>query len=220
MKVRLIAASILAITISSGVLGLENYISSQIASGVKKEIPNASDVSASIPLANLARDVFSDSIKLANIEIGKYPLRESNTESSVKISAGNISKSKPTVIGSLGVIVTIPVSTITQASEFGDAQVVGNALQVAVGAGGLGKALLIPRYSNNQLYFELKSVSLFDSEIPGSSLPANLQAQIKTRSQRSLTPPKGLRVKSVSLSSKGLSVEMTGSNIQVSNLGF
>jgi hypothetical protein len=220
MKVKLIAASILAITISSGVLGLENYISSQIASGVKKEIPNASGISTSIPLANLARDIFSDSIKLANIEIDKYPLKESDAESSVKIYAGDITKLKPTVIGSLKVIVTIPVSTIAQASEFGDAQVVGNTLQVAAGAGGLGKALLIPKYSNNQLYFELKSVSLFGSEIPGSSLPANLQAQIKTRSQRGLTPPKGLRVKSVSLSSKGLSVEMIGTNIQVSNLGF
>jgi len=97
---------------------------------------------------------------------------------------------------------------------------VGNTLQVAAGAGGMGKASLIPKYSNNQLYFELKSVSLFGSEIPASSLPADLQAQIKSQSQRSLTPPKGLTVKSVSLSSKGLSVKMSGNNVQLGNLGL
>jgi len=34
-----------------------------------------------------------------------------------------------------------------------------------------------------------------------------------------LTPPKGLKVKSVLLSSKGLSVKMSGNNIQLGNLG-
>ena len=208
------------LSIFAGVIGLEKYISSQIASGVKREMPNASGVSASIPLTDIASNITSDSIKLANIDIEKYPLKESNTDSSIKILAGNISKSKPTLIGSLEVTATIPVSTIAKASEFGDAQIVGNTLQVAAGAGGLGKASLIPKYSNNQLYFELKSVSLFGNEIPASSLPADLQTQIKSKSQRSLTPPKGLKVKSVSLSSKGLSVKMSGSNVQLGNLGL
>jgi hypothetical protein len=220
MKIKLIATSILVLSIFAGVFGLERYISSQIASGVKREMPNASGVSASIPLTDIASNITSDSIKLADIDIEKYPLKESNTDSSIKILAGNISKSKPTLIGSLEVTATIPVSTIAKASEFGDAQIVGNTLQVAAGAGGLGKASLIPKYSNNQLYFELKSVSLFGNEIPASSLPANLQTQIKSKSQRSLTPPKGLKVKSVSLSSKGLSVKMTGSNVQLGNLGL
>jgi hypothetical protein len=78
---------------------------------------------------------------------------------------------------------------------------------------------LVPRYSNSQLYFELQSVSILGNEIPASSLPADLQNQIKNRSQRSLTPPKGLKVKSVSLSSKGLSVKMFGNNVQLGNLG-
>ena len=220
MKIKLIATSTLVLSIFAGVFGLEKYISSQIASGVKREMPNASGVSASIPLTDIASNITSDSIKLADIDIEKYPLKESNTDSSIKILAGNISKSKPTLIGSLEVTATIPVSTIAKASEFGDAQIVGNTLQVAAGAGGLGKASLIPKYSNNQLYFELKSVSLFGNEIPASSLPANLQTQIKSKSQRSLTPPKGLKVKSVSLSSKGLSVKMTGSNVQLGNLGL
>ena len=90
----------------------------------------------------------------------------------------------------------------------------GNTLQVAAGAGGMGKASLIPKYANNQLYFELKSVSLFGNDIPASSLPIDLQTQIKNKSQRSLTPPKGLKVKSVSLSSKGLAVKMYGTNVQ------
>ena len=220
MKIKIIATSILVLSIFAGVIGLEKYISSQIASGVKREMPNASGVRASIPLTDIAGNITSDSIKLANIDIEKYPLKESNTDSSINILAGNISKSKPTMIGSLEITATIPVSTIAQASEFGDAQVVGNTLQVAAGAGGLGKASLIPKYSNNQLYFELKSVSLFGNEIPASSLPADLQAQIKSKSQRTLTPPKGLKVKSVSLSSKGLSVKMYGSNIQLGNLGL
>ena len=83
----------------------------------------------------------------------------------------------------------------------------------------MGTALLIPKYSNSQLYFELQSISIFGNQIPASSLPAELQNQIKSKSQRSLTPPKGLTVESVSLSSKGLSVKMSGSNIQFGNLG-
>ena len=220
MKIKLIATSVLVLSLFAGVIGLEKYISSQIASGVKREMPNASGVSASIPLTDLASNMTSDSIKLANIDIDKYPLKESKTDSSIKISAGNISKSKPTLIGSLEITATIPVSTIAQASEFGDAQIVGNTLQVAAGAGGLGTASLIPKYSNNQLYFELKSVSLFGNDIPASSLPADLQTQIKSKSQRSLTPPKGLKVKSVSLNSKGLSVKMSGNNVRLGNLGL
>jgi len=73
--------------------------------------------------------------------------------------------------------------------------------------------------ANSQLYFELQSVSILGNQIPASSLPADLQNQIKSRSQKSLTPPKGLKVKSVSLSSKGLSVKMFGNNIQLGNLG-
>ncbi len=220
MKIKLIATSVLVLSIFAGAFGLEKYISSQIASGVKREMPNASGVSASIPLTDIASNLTSDSIKFANIDIEKYLLKESITDSSIKISAGNISKSKPTLIGSLEITATIPVSTIAKASEFGDAQIVGNTLQVAAGAGGMGKASLIPKYSNNQLYFELKSVSLFGNDIPASSLPADLQTQIKSKSQRSLTPPKGLKVKSVSLSSKGLSVKMYGTNVQLGNLGL
>jgi hypothetical protein len=220
MKIKLIATSILVLSLFAGVIGLEKYISSQIASGVKRQMPNASGVSASIPLTDIASNLTSDSIKSANIDIEKYLLKESNTDSSIKIEAGNISKSKPTLIGSLEITATIPVSTIAKASEFGDAQIVGNTLQVAAGAGGMGKASLIPKYANNQLYFELKSVSLFGNEIPASSLPSDLQTQIKSKSQRSLTPPKGLKVKSVSLSSKGLSVKMYGTNVQLGNLGL
>ena len=220
MKIKIIATPILILSLFAGVIGLEKYISSQIASGVKREMPNASGVSASIPLTDIASNITSNSIKLANIDIEKYPLKESNTDSSIKIEAGNISKSKPTLIGSLEITATIPVSTIAKASEFGDAQIVGNTLQVAAGAGGLGKASLIPKYSNNQLYFELKSVSLFGNDIPASSLPADLQTQIKSKSQRTLTPPNGLKVKSVSLSSKGLSVKMYGTNVQLGNLGL
>ena len=219
MKIKTIATSATVFALLGGVIGVQQYISSQITSKVQREMPNASGISASVPLADVPSNLTSDSIKSADINIKSFALKESGTKTSLDISASNISKAKPTLVGSLEVTATIPASTITKQSEFNDAQIVGNTLQVSVGAGGMGTAILIPRYSNSQLYFELQSVSIFGNEIPASSLPADLQNQIKSRSQRSLTPPNGLKVKSVSLSSKGLSVKMAGSNIQLGNLG-
>ena len=219
MKIKTIATSATVLVLLGGVIGVQQYISSQITSKVQREMPNASGISASVPLADVPSNLTSDSIKSAYINIKSLALKESGTKTSLDISASNISKAKPTLVGSLEVTATIPASTITKQSEFNDAQIVGNTLQVSVGAGGMGAAILIPRHSNSQLYFELQSVSIFGNEIPASSLPADLQNQIKSRSQRSLTPPNGLKVKSVSLSSKGLSVKMAGNNVQLGNLG-
>jgi hypothetical protein len=203
-----------------GALTTQTLMTSRIESRIKSELPKAAGVSASIPLVDAPSNIMSNSIKSAKINVKSFTLKESGTKTSLDISASNISKAKPTLVGSLEVTATIPVSTIAKASEFGDAEVVGNTLQVAAGAGGMGRAIIVPRYSNNELYFQLKSVSIFGNEIPASSLPANLQDQIKSKSKRSLTPPKGLKVKSVSLSSKGLSVKMYGNNIQLGNLGL
>jgi hypothetical protein len=203
-----------------GALTTQTLMTSRIESRIKSELPKASGVSASIPLVDAPSNIMSNSIKSAKINVKSFTLKESGTKTSLDISASNISKAKPTLVGSLEVTATIPVSTIAKASEFGDAEVVGNTLQVAAGAGGMGRAIIVPRYSNNELYFQLKSVSIFGNEIPASSLPANLQNQIKSKSKRSLTPPKGLKVKSVSLSSKGLSVKMFGNNVQLGNLGL
>ena len=219
MKIKAIAISATAFVLLGGVVGVQQYISSQITSKVQREMPNASGISASVPLADVPSNLTSDSIKSADINIKSFALKESGTKISLDISASSISKAKPTLVGSLEVTATIPASTITNSSEFNDAQIVGNTLQVSAGAGGMGTALLIPKYSNSQLYFELQSVSIFGNQIPASSLPANLQDQIRSKSQRSLTPPKGLRVNSVSLSSRGLSVRMSGNNIQLGNLG-
>ena len=219
MKIKTIAISATAFVFLGGVVGVQQYISSQITSKVQREMPNASGISASIPLADIPSNLTSDSIKSAEINIKSFALKESGTKTSLEISASSISKAKPTLVGSLEVTATISASTITKASEFNDAQIVGNTLQVSAGAGGMGTALLIPKYSNSKLYFELQSVSIFGNQIPASLLPPDLQNQIKSRSQRSLTPPKGLKVKSVSLSSKGLSVRMSGNNIQLGNLG-
>jgi hypothetical protein len=219
MKTKTIAVSATVFVLLGGVIGVQQYISSQITSKVQREMPNASGISASVPLADIPSNLTSDSIRTANINIKSFALKESGTKTSLDISASNISKAKPTLVGSLEVTATIPASTITKQSEFDDAQIVGNTLQVSAGAGGMGTAILIPRYANSQLYFELQSVSIFGNQIPASSLPADLQDQIKGKSQRSLKPPKGLKVNSVSLSSKGLSVKMSGSNIQLGNLG-
>jgi len=203
-----------------GALTAQTLMTSRIESRIKSELPEASGVSASIPLVDAPSNIMSNSVKSAKINVKSFTLKESGTKTSLDISASNISKAKPTLVGSLEVTATIPVSTIAKASEFGDAEVVGNTLQVAAGAGGMGRAIIIPKYSNNELYFQLKSVSIFGNEIPASSLPTNLQDQIKSKSKRSLTPPKGLKVKSVSLSSKGLSVKMFGNNVQLGNLGL
>ena len=219
MKIRIIAASTTVFVLLGGVLGTQQYISSQITSRVEREMPKASGISASIPLADLPSNIASESIKSVNINIKSFALKENGTKTSLDIFASNISKAKPTTAGSLEVTATISASTIAESSEFNNAQIVGNTLQVSAGPGGVGTALLIPKYSNSQLFFELQSISIFGNQIPASSLPAELQNQIKSKSQRSLTPPKGLTVESVSLSSKGLSVKMSGSNIQLGNLG-
>ena len=219
MKIKTIAISATVFILLGGVIGVQQYISSQITAKVEREMPSASGISASVPLADVPSNLTSDSIKSADINIKSFALKESGTKTSLDISASSISKAKPTLIGSLEVTATIPASTITKQSEFNNAQIVGNTLQVAAGAGGMGTAILVPRYSNSQLYFELQSVSILGNQIPAASLPADLQSQIKNRSQRSLTPPKGLKVKSVSLSSKGLSVRMFGNNVQLGNLG-
>jgi len=219
MKIKIIAVSATVFVFLGGVLAAQQYISSQITSRVEREMPKASGISASVPLADMPSNLTSDSIKSANINIKSFALKENGTKTSLDISVSNISKAKPTMVGSLEVTATIPASTITKSSEFNDAQIVGSTLQVSVGAGGLGTAVLIPKYSNSQLYFELQSVSIFGNQIPASSLPADVQNQVKSKSQRSLTPPKGLKVKSVSLSSNGLSVKMFGNNIQLGKLG-
>jgi hypothetical protein len=219
MKIKTIVALATVFVLLGGVIGVQQFISSQVASKVQREMPSASGISASVPLADVPGNLTSDSIKSADINIKSFALKESGTKTSLDISASNISKAKPTLVGSLEITATIPASTITKQSEFNDAQIVGNTIQVSAGPGGNGTAILIPKYSNSQLYFELQSVSIFGDQIPASSLPAELQNQIKSRSQRSLTPPKGLKVKSVSLSSKGLSVKMFGNNVQLGNLG-
>jgi hypothetical protein len=219
MKIKIIVASTTVFVLLCCVVGAQQYISSQITSRVEREIPKASGISASIPLADLPSNITSDSIKSVNINIKSFALKENGTKTSLDISASNISKAKPTTAGSLEVTATISASTIAESSEFDNAQIVGNTLQVSAGPGGVGTALLIPKYSNSQIYFELQSISIFGNQIPASSLPAELQDQIRSKSQRSLTPPKGLKVESVSLSSKGLSVTMFGSNIQLGNLG-
>ena len=219
MKIKVLALSASLLTCIGGSIGIQQYISSRIVSTVEREIPKASGISASIPLGDIPSNLTSDSIKSANINIESFSLKDNGTKVSLEISASNIRKTKPTVVGTLEITAIIPASTLTQSSQFNNAQIVGNTLQVSAGAGGLGTAFLIPKYSNNQLYFELQSVSFLGNQIPASSLPADLQTQIKSKSQRSLTPPKGLAVESVSLGSKGLSINMSGNNIQLKGLG-
>ena len=202
-----------------GALTAQTLMTSRIEKRINSELPKASGISASIPLADIPENLSSDSIKSAKINIDSYALKGSATESAIAISVKNISKKQPTIVGSLDITATIPAATIIKSAEFENAQIVGNTLQVSVGAGGLGQAKLIPKFSNNTIYFQLQSVSIFESELPASTLPADVQSQIKSRSVRELNVPKGLKLKSVSLSPKGLSVNLRGTNIQLGKLG-
>jgi len=219
-SVRRIAIAVMTLFICGGAITTEKVISSKIASRVEQQLPSASGISAVIPFFDLPSSINSDSIKAVRINIDEYKLKGSGTKASLAISAKNVSKSKPTQIGSLDITTTIPVSKFLIESGFNDAEVVDNALQVSVGAGGLGKALLVPKYANNQIYFQLKSISVMGSPIPATSLPADIQDQIKSRSVRDLTVPQGLKVKSVSIGSKGLSVNFHGTNISLDKLKF
>ena len=216
-KVR-IAITVTALFICGGAITVQKIVSSKIATRVEQQLPSASGISASIPLFELPSDLRSDLIKSVQIKIADYTLKGSGTKSSVAISAKNISKSKPTQIGSLDLTATIPVSKLLEESGFNDAEIIDNALQISVGAGGLGKALLVPEYANGQIYFQIKSISVMGSPIPASSLPVDIQDQIKSRSAKDITVPQGLKVKSVSISSKGLSINFQGKDIQLDNL--
>ena len=197
----------------------ESSLSSRIEQRMQGVLPKAENVSASIPFLEVLGDLVSDSIKTAHITIDHYPLKDSTFTPNLEITVRDISKDKPTRVGTLELIATIPAATITRSSGLENAQIVGNALQVSVGAAGLGQALLVPKYSNNQLYFEIKSVSLFGRKIPADSLPADVQEQIKSKSVRDLAFPKELTVKSVAISSKGLSINLQGNDLLLTNLG-
>ena len=217
-KSRVLPIALLAL-VSIGAITVEKSISSRITTRVYEVMPRATDVTASVPLFDLPGNVVGDSIKSVHIDIGEYQLKESTFKPSLAIDARDISKSKPNLIGTLDVTATISAATITQLTDFSDAQIVGNTLQVSVGSGGLGTAILVPKYSGNQIYFELQGVSLFGSEIPADSLPAEIKDQIKSKSVRTLKAPQGMSVKSISLSSEGLALTMQGKNFRPTNLG-
>jgi hypothetical protein len=163
--------------------------------------------------------VTTDSIKSLTIKIGNYSLKGGDTDVFLEIKASQINKDKPTKAKSLEITATIPASTILNNAQFESAEIVGNAIQIAIGPGGLGQALLEPRYSNNQIYFQVKSVSIFGNEVPASSLPPDIQSQIKSKSLRTLNFPDEMKVKSVSMSPQGLSLKLVGNNIQLGSLG-
>jgi hypothetical protein len=213
-----IAIAVTALFFFGGVITVEKLVSLKIVTRVEQQLPSASGISASIPLFELPSDLRSDSIKSVKIKIADYILKSNGTKTSLTISAKNISKSKPTQIGSLDITATIPVARLLEESGFSDAEIVDNALQISVGAGGVGKALLVPEYADGQIYFQIKSVSVMGSPIPASSLPADIQDQIKSRSAKEFTAPQGLKVKSVSISSKGLLINFQGNDIQLDNL--
>ena len=219
MKKSCVLPIALVAVLATGAITVEKNISSRIATRVYEVMPRATDVSASVPLFEIPGNIVNDSIKSVHIDVGQYQLKDSTFKPSLAIDAKDISKTTPNVIGSLDVTATISATTIMQLTDFSDAQIVGNTLQVSVGSGGLGTAVLVPKYSDNQIYFELQGISLFGNEIPADSLPAEIKDQIKSKSVRTLSPPQGMSVKSIALSSKGLALTMQGKNFKAANLG-
>jgi len=217
---KLTIVAVIVLALCGGVAGAQSFVLSQIAARVEEEIPNASGVSVSIPLRQLPSALAADSIESMEIKVERFLFKGSNTNAELEISASRIRKSQPTRVGSLNVTATIPTATILQSANFNDAQIVGNTLQVAVGAGGAGRASLVPKFSSNQIYFEIVSVSFLGNEIPASSLTDEIRDEIRNRSKRSLNLPKGLQVRSVSLSDRGLSLEMQGRDVQVNQLAI
>jgi hypothetical protein len=217
-KSRALPIALVAI-LATGAITVEKTISSRIATRVYEVMPRATGVTASVPLFDLPGNIVGDSIKSVHINVGEYQLKESTLKPSLEINARNISKSQSNLIGTLDVTATISAATITQLADFNDAQIVGNTLQVSVGSGGLGTAILIPKYSGNQIYFELQGVLLFGNEIPADSLPTEIKDQIRSKSVRTLKAPQGMRVKFVSLSSEGLALTMYGKNIRPTKIG-
>jgi hypothetical protein len=214
-----IASLSASLVLGGGFITAESLIASRIESRVQSELPKAKGVKAELSLVDMPMNIVSDSVKSATITIDSYTLAGSREETSLAIKASNISKKKPTIIGSLDITATIPAATILENVEFEGAEIVGNTLQVSMGGGGLGQAQLVPKFVKNQIFFQLESVSIFGSKIPASSLPANIQDQVKSKSIRTIDVPKGLKVKSVSISSKGLSIKLAGSDIQLGKLG-
>ena len=159
-SIALIAVGVAALIFSAGALTANLLISSKITSRIQSELPKASGISASVPLLDAPQNLLSSSIKSTSIKIDNYSLKGSNADSSLAIKAENIAKKQPTIIGSLDITATVSAATILENAEFENAQIVGNTLQISVGAGGLGKASLVPRYSNNQIFFQLESVSI------------------------------------------------------------
>ena len=219
-KSALIVATTVLVLLGTAALAAESAVSSKIESRVQQQLPSASGISASVPLTDLPSILNSDLIKEVKIDIADYTLKSSGRKSSLEISAKEISKSASTRIGSLDIKSTVDISQLLAESGFNDAEIVDNALQISVGAGGLGKALIVPKYSNNQIYFQIKSVSIMGSPIPASSLPADIQEQIKSRTVKDLRVPAGLKVKSVSIGLKGLSVSFQGTNINLRSLAL
>ncbi|ASY25672.1 hypothetical protein A1sIIB106_06800 [Candidatus Planktophila lacus] len=219
-KSAVIVATTVLVLLGTAALAAESAVSSKIESRVQQQLPSASGISASVPLTDLPSILNSDLIKEVKIDIADYTLKSSGRKSSIEISAKEISKSSSTRIGSLEIKTTVAISQLLAESGFNDAEIVDNALQISVGAGGLGKALIVPQYSNNQIYLQIKSVSIMGSPIPASSLPADIQEQIKSRTVKDLRVPAGLKVKSVSIGPKGLSVSFQGTNINLRSLAL
>lgn len=214
-KLAFIATSSILVLLSTAAIAAEKTVSSKIESKVKEKLPSASGIKASMPLVDLPGNLTSDSIKAVNIKIDQYKPSGSDTKASLEIDARGIKKSGPTQVGSLEITSTIPAVTLVDQSTFEDTEIVDNTLQISMGAGGLGKAQLVPTFTNNQIYFQLQSISIMGTPIPTDSLPSDIQDQVKSRSIKSLSVPEGLEITAVSLSADGLSVTLQGTNIEL-----
>lgn len=214
----LVAIPLSFILVIAGWFGTYTYLTSQIVHRVSVLSPYSTGISVKVPLSQVALDLASPNIHSARISIASFYSEGSSFNAAMDISAKKISKTAPFTVDSLDVSATISVKTLEKLSGFSDALVVNGALQVSVGNGGLGKVLLTPKVTGSQLYFSLKSITLFGSEIPASTLPPAIQDQIQSKSLRNLSFPKGLIMTSAILKSQGMVIHLHGNNFSLANL--
>ena len=98
------------------------------------------------------------------------------------------------------------------------ALLVSSVLVLAMLIAGLGLQKYVSLQIATRVEREIPNASGVSVSIPIAHLPRNFQNQIKSKSQRNLKVPEGMRIKSVALSSKGLSLNMTGTNVRLSRL--
>jgi hypothetical protein len=75
MKKHVLVSAAAVFIVLGGTVGIQQFISQKIISRVEQEMPKASGVSASIPLADVPSNLVSGEIKSVKINIDEFALK-------------------------------------------------------------------------------------------------------------------------------------------------